>query len=209
VIILPKSTFFNLAESKRKILIEAAEKEFARVPLHEASISNIVKEAGIPRGSFYQYFENKDDFYFYLLDEKLKVGKKQFLTTLAEHNGDIIEAFIDVHHRFLVMMPDEEEENFIKNALLYATHKVENSFTYTADSTQDQEQLKKMMELIDGQLIDVREETDLIPILQIIAAIAFHNLIEKLSKRYSDEEAIKSFKVQMNLIKFGIYQKPS
>jgi AcrR family transcriptional regulator len=157
VIRLPKSTFYNLSESKRKILIEAGEKEFARVPLHEASIANIIKAAGIPRGSFYQYFENKDDLYFYLLDEKMKEGKEKFLTTLAEHNGDIIEAFIDMHHNFLVMMPDEEEENFIKNALLYATHKVENSFTDMMDSAQDQSHFKKMMESIDKQLVNVHD----------------------------------------------------
>ncbi|WP_240628490.1 TetR/AcrR family transcriptional regulator [Bacillus salacetis] len=196
-----------MTEIKRKILIQAAEKEFSRVPLHEASISNIVKAAGIPRGSFYQYFENKDDLYFYLLDEKLKVGKEHFLKKLTEHNGDIIEAFIDMHYQFLVMMPDEEEENFIKNALLYATHKVENSFTYLADSSEDQNHFNKMMNLIDKQSINVNSDNDLNLILQIIAAVAFHNLIEKLSKRLSDEEAIKNLRVQMDLIKFGIYKK--
>jgi AcrR family transcriptional regulator len=207
VVLLPKLTFFNLPEHKRKVLVDAAENEFARVPLHEASVANIVKSAGIPRGSFYQYFENKDDLYFYLLDEKLEDGKVHFLSMLEVHNGDIIEAIIDMHHNFLVMMPDEEEENFIKNALLYATHKVENSFTYMIDSTHDQDHFKKMMELVDKQLVNVRGDTELVAILQIIGAVAFHNLIEKLSKKLSDEEAIKHFKVQMDLIKHGIYQK--
>ncbi|MGD6967331.1 TetR/AcrR family transcriptional regulator [Rossellomorea vietnamensis] len=204
---MPKLTFFNLPENKRKVLIDAAENEFARVPLYEASIANIVKSAGIPRGSFYQYFENKDDLYFYLLDEKLKEGKEHFLTMLKVHNGDIIEAVIDMHHNFLIMMPDEEEENFIKNALLYATHKVENSFRYMIDSTQDQDHFKKMLELVNKKLVNVRKDTVLVPVLQIIAAIAFHNLIDKLSRKLSDEEAIKHFRVQMELIKNGIYQK--
>lgn len=204
---MPKLTFFNLPENKRKVLIDAAENEFARVPLHEASIANIVKSAGIPRGSFYQYFENKDDLYFYLLDEKLKEGKEHFLTMLEVHNGDIIEAVIDMHHNFLIMMPDEEEENFIKNALLYATHKVENSFRYMIDSTQDQDHFQKMLELVNKELVNVRKDTELVPVLQIIAAIAFHNLIDKLSRKLSDEEAIKHFRVKMELIKNGIYQK--
>lgn len=204
---MPKLTFFNLPENKRKVLIDAAENEFARVPLYEASIANIVKSAGISRGSFYQYFENKDDLYFYLLNEKLKEGKEHFLTMLKVHNGDIIEAVIDMHYNFLIMMPDEEEENFIKNALLYATHKVENSFMYMIDSTQDQDHFKKMLELVNKELVNVRKDTELVPVLQIIAAIAFHNLIDKLSRKLSDEEAIKHFRVQMELIKNGIYQK--
>ena len=66
---MPKQTFINLPNDKKETLINAAMKEFSRAPLFEASISNIVKEAGIPRGSFYQYFEDKEDLYYFLLDE--------------------------------------------------------------------------------------------------------------------------------------------
>ncbi|WP_225350832.1 TetR/AcrR family transcriptional regulator [Lacticaseibacillus camelliae] len=63
---MPKPTFFRLAETKRKRLIKAAYDEFSRASFQDASISNIIKEAGIPRGSFYQYFEDKSDIFFLL-----------------------------------------------------------------------------------------------------------------------------------------------
>ena len=50
----------NPNEKKEKI-IKAAQKEFERVPIEEASIKNIVEDAEIARGSFYQYFESKED----------------------------------------------------------------------------------------------------------------------------------------------------
>lgn len=56
---MPKETFLNLSEEKKKIIINAAKREFARVPFQETSIKNIVEDAGIARGSFYQYFESK------------------------------------------------------------------------------------------------------------------------------------------------------
>ncbi len=58
---MPKQTFLSLPEDKQNTLIQSAKKEFSRVPLHEASIANIIKDAGIPRGSFYQYFEDKEN----------------------------------------------------------------------------------------------------------------------------------------------------
>ncbi|WP_240452190.1 TetR/AcrR family transcriptional regulator [Virgibacillus sp. YIM 98842] len=61
---MPKQTFFNLPEDKKTILLDAVEKEFSRVPLFEASVANMVQDAGIPRGSFYQYFDNKEDAFF-------------------------------------------------------------------------------------------------------------------------------------------------
>ena len=50
---MPKDTFLNLSEDKKNKIINAAKKEFARVPIEEASIKNIVEEAEIARGSFY------------------------------------------------------------------------------------------------------------------------------------------------------------
>src|SRR5690625_5472893 len=70
--VMPKPTFFNLPKKKRDHLIQAATDEFSRVPLNEASIANIVKNADIPRGSFYQYFEDKEDAFYYLLEQKME-----------------------------------------------------------------------------------------------------------------------------------------
>ncbi len=64
---MPTNTFFHLPEEKQQRLLDAAQIEFSRHSLQEASIANIVKLAEIPRGSFYQYFENKEDFIFLLL----------------------------------------------------------------------------------------------------------------------------------------------
>lgn len=37
------------------------------MPFKETSIQKIVEQAGIARGSFYQYFTSKEDLLFYLL----------------------------------------------------------------------------------------------------------------------------------------------
>ena len=59
---MPTNTFFNLPAEKKHKILKAANKEFARVPLEQASIKNIVEDAEIARGSFYQYFEIYYDF---------------------------------------------------------------------------------------------------------------------------------------------------
>ena len=42
---MPSQTFFNLSEEKRERLIQGAMKEFVEVPLHKASVSNIIINA--------------------------------------------------------------------------------------------------------------------------------------------------------------------
>lgn len=204
---MPKQTFFNLPANKKKTLIEAAEKEFTRVPLFEASIANIIKTACIARGSFYQYFEDKEDLYFYLLDEKLKETKGYFIELLKIHNGDLIEAMKKMYYHFLVILPDEEERNFLRNAMLYTTHKVESTFTSMFDASYENKNFREVMELIDKQRLNIKEDEEMLHIFKIVSAIAFHNFIEKTIKGLTDDEAMEIFTVRLELINQGLYRQ--
>ena len=64
---MPKQTFLNLPEEKRETIINAAVDEFAQYGLENASTNRIVENSGISQGSFYQYFEDKEDVFMYLL----------------------------------------------------------------------------------------------------------------------------------------------
>jgi AcrR family transcriptional regulator len=65
--IVPKDTFYNLPADKRDLICQVAIAEFAEYEYELASINRIVNKAGISKGSFYQYFENKKELYLYLL----------------------------------------------------------------------------------------------------------------------------------------------
>ncbi len=73
---MPKPTFFNLPPEKREKIINAAVDEFAEYGLENASTNRIVENSGISKGSFYQYFEDKQDVFMYLLSvlEEEKMG---------------------------------------------------------------------------------------------------------------------------------------
>ncbi|MDR1194120.1 MAG: TetR/AcrR family transcriptional regulator [Peptococcaceae bacterium] len=66
---MPADRFFNLPAAKRERIFQAAVREFGRCRFSEASINQIIKDAGIPRGSFYQYFAGKEDLFLYVLGE--------------------------------------------------------------------------------------------------------------------------------------------
>src|SRR5215216_3579257 len=65
---MPKQTFLNLPEEKRETIMNAAVEEFAEYGLENASTNRIVKNSGIAKGSFYQYFEDKVDVFMHMLD---------------------------------------------------------------------------------------------------------------------------------------------
>ena len=77
---MPKTTFFNLPEEKRRLILDLSIEEFAERDYKSASISNIVARAGIAKGSLYQYFDDKHDLYLYLI-ELAGEEKKVFLAS--------------------------------------------------------------------------------------------------------------------------------
>ena len=56
---VPRKTFFDLPEPKRSRLADALRTEFARHSFKDASVDRITQDAGVSKGSFYQYFDDK------------------------------------------------------------------------------------------------------------------------------------------------------
>ncbi|MEH7125615.1 TetR/AcrR family transcriptional regulator [Bacillus sp. JJ1773] len=204
---MPNQTFFHLPKDKQETLIRAAKKEFSRVPLHEASIANIIKEAEIPRGSFYQYFEGKEDLYYYLLNRISEKNNDRFMALLKEKNGDIFETLID---SFLFMIQNhrnQEHKNFLKNAFLNMNYKMENILANNIYQENRKSQYLTMISLINTKNLNLNDEQDLHDMLKIIIAVTFQNLIQVFVKDLTDEEALKSYVQQMELLKRGLYKE--
>lgn len=84
---MPKETFYNLNDEKKQKIFDAAVREFSCRRFSEASINQIVKTAGIPRGSFYQYFSDKEDIFHYMF-EKIVEEKREVICQAKALNLD-------------------------------------------------------------------------------------------------------------------------
>jgi AcrR family transcriptional regulator len=200
---LPKITFFNLPEDKKTILIKAAREEFSRVPLSQASITNIIKAAGIPRGSFYQYFDDKEDAFFFLLNEHVKVNKQRFASILLKQNGDLFSSMLEFYESIL----NEEEDNlhFLKNIFLNMTHQIESTYARSFHDDQDRSRDYNMFaNLVDRNKLNITSEQELTCIGQIVIAVTFRSFIEKFARELPNEEALKQYKMEIELLKKGL-----
>lgn len=110
---MPKQTFQNLPEDKKKKILEAAKNEFSRVSVTEASINNIVTNAGIARGSFYQYFESKEDLLLFMVSEASQ-KVKQVVDRKIKEKGDIFETFIFFYDKIIKICKDNKNKQFYK-----------------------------------------------------------------------------------------------
>lgn len=86
---MPKETFYNLKESKQDQIIDAAIKEFAQNYFDSASLTQIASQAGVSKGSMYQYFEDKKELYFYVL-ERIRLKRKNYFAEGLNKNHDVM-----------------------------------------------------------------------------------------------------------------------
>ena len=98
---MPTSTFFRLPQEKRQRLVDAAWEEFSADSFAQASINQIVHRARIPRGSFYQYFSDKEDLFWYLMGEMREYFIRALREELLEVEGDLFALPRKVYDRFV------------------------------------------------------------------------------------------------------------
>jgi AcrR family transcriptional regulator len=91
---LPKETFAKLPDEKKDRIFGAAVKEFSVRRFSEASLNQIMKAAGIPWGSFYQYFEDKRDLFAYTLSRiSEELGEMEAQKRANSGEGDALAQF--------------------------------------------------------------------------------------------------------------------
>lgn len=84
---MPTTLFDALDREKKSKIIRVGVSEFAQYGYINSSTNRIVKNSGISKGSLFQYFKNKEEFYLYILD-----GITSELTSaLASKTGELSE----------------------------------------------------------------------------------------------------------------------
>ena len=106
---MPTERFYRLPEAKKQVIREAAIKEFARVPFDKASINQIIQNADISRGSFYTYFEDKQDVVRYIFEDNAR-QMQECCERELERNGDDLFGMLEWLFEFTIHKLEESKE---------------------------------------------------------------------------------------------------
>ena len=78
-------------ERRREELLAAATRIFAKKGYRAASVSDVIKAAGVARGTFYLYFRSKQDILFAVIDH-LREQQKTFINQLSQQEAQQTDA---------------------------------------------------------------------------------------------------------------------
>jgi AcrR family transcriptional regulator len=197
---MPKDTFFNLSEDKRNKIIDAAKAEFTEHQLYKARVSNIIKNADIPRGSFYQYFEDLEDLYYYVIDEffdKLFLKGQSF----SDDVQDLFEFSIYTFGYDYDEYTNDKRHRFIMNILKSISENEEyvNLFKQRRD-----DYIVNLLQKLDMSSIRFTKEDDLIRMYQMIQDVKRNVIQKSLLDNLTKEEAIQEVIWYMDVLKNGL-----
>jgi hypothetical protein len=105
---MPKRTFFRLEEDKKERIIRAAIDEFHKNGFENAKIGNIADEAQIAKGSIYQYFEDKKEFFMYSINWSLDYFMKNIDYSSPVEEMDPFDYLLSDGHKKLELLKKEK-----------------------------------------------------------------------------------------------------
>lgn len=195
---MPKHSFISLSNEKQIRILDAALSEFSSQKYHEASINQIIKTADISRGSFYQYFEDKEDLYFYMINEIVKTTATQFINqTLQKKSIDIFEVYRELLLYTLNMVSDERYGSFFRNLVLGMHSEFQQKFKLILNRVTQDIILYQVGQKIKESPYDEEVLKELINVLSLIN----RDLLEmKIVNGIDDSDILKVYELRMQII---------
>ncbi len=195
---MPTETFFHLPAEKQKRIMNAAKKEFSRLPLKDASIATIIKDAGIPRGSFYQYFENKEDLYYYYFHTLKSDSQRDLIRSIQHEKGDLFAGFEWYFSRMIEEVLKGKNANFYRNLFLSMDYrsfhkvmpeihkKMHHAHHEERKATRKKEEAEFFAE-IDKDLLKVADDHELKLLIQLLMHTVFSTITEAYRHIQADD----------------------
>ena len=203
---MPTSTFFNLRPEKQERLLTAAAREFAAQPFHEASINSMIRAAGIPRGSFYMYFRDKEELFQYLVRESTEPLLLAFRELLTRSGGDLFNAIPGLCEYLRSHTADRGLGGMgMLSAIVERNGELQKSCLI--DLLDTQAVLAQLAAAVNPDLLDIWEASDLERIVRTVLTVALPLIYDAVHTETAEsrEELSKT----LEILRRGMGAKPA
>lgn len=155
---------------------------------------------GISRGSFYQYFESKEDLLKYIIIQDTESKNKEILDLLKKSDGDIFELCIFLYDKMTKKI--EKDENMI------VFRKIFNNIMQSKEKRVLENNLidfKMICKIIKSNNLKIQNKKELEILLKMLIDITFKSIMYSKMNENKKEEREKFLK-RLEFIKFGVME---
>ncbi|MDO5408308.1 MAG: TetR family transcriptional regulator [Eubacteriales bacterium] len=212
---MPSDRFYRLPAEKKQLIREAAIREFARVPFEKASINQIIQNAGISRGSFYTYFEDKQDLLEFVLSDGCDQMMELCEENLKENGGDLF-AVLQYLFEYMVERLQETKDMMAVTRNVFSYQENTKLFWTTRwdrdgeDSGVEEEELPYLWlwRRIDTSRLKCETAQDVIPLL----TLGVTSVMISVKQYYEHPDKLDGIREQfhqmLEVLKYGALKEP-
>jgi len=201
---VPKETFFSLHAEKQDKVMRSAISEFLRNGFEKGNVGNIAKNAGVAKGSMYQYFENKKELFLFSVRWAIELIMKKYDKYLAvkEKDINIFDYFYQSSREMWLQLREERElVIFIQDVFLgkYSTM-TDESMSYLM-KVSDEYVLKLIQDGKSSGYIRKDIDDNLLVIFLIGASMKFKEYLMNKARNSGEDIIDEDFEVYEREIK--------
>ena len=198
---MPSKTFLNLPKEKKVKFIKKSLLEFSTHRLKDASINRIVKSCDIARGSFYQYFNDIFDLYYYIFEVSREKFDAAFSKSI-EKNKDLRKAFIDYYDTIIDYSTKRSNIKYFENVFRDMTLvSIKEDF-----SKNKKEIIGEIVSNIDKKYINRVGKNEFLYIIELLYIETVNSVIEVLIYKESKKVSKNKFIKNINFITKDMYK---
>ncbi len=190
-----------MPNDKKNHILDAAKRVYMSAPFKDLTISMVVKEAGIARGSFYQYFESLEDLYRSIFEESLQQFEAHAFKIIDRQGPlNVFDFFLKSFH---------DDYDYMRQTggheVLHKFFKERTQFGVASDffRTRHNESYRRVLERLDDDKIAHLEGYNQVRLYRVLNHLKFQLLQKVLRQEAPFEQAFDDFKFYLTLIEKG------
>lgn len=197
---MPSETFYRLPKTKQERILTVLKDEIARSSYEDFSIGNVLRESGISRGSFYQYFHNKEEIFLYFLAEYQRAILSHATESLAQNSGDFFESFMDTY-RYAVRMLCYKDSRAFRHNLFCNLELHEKLWKRTDQIEECRQSIRAFLDGVNLDLLTINSHEELRTLADICFVCAVKDSSGLLLADDSEEKVVQRFTEKFALLR--------
>lgn len=203
---MPKETFNQLKSEKRERIKQGLIETFGTLGYDQTTVSTIIKVCEIPRGSFYQYFEDKYDAFYYIILE-IQKEKMRYLEPLLGKFGNVpfLDLYVELYSKGIEFAFNHPTA-FKIGQILYKSHSYEMEQLW---QTFQKIAMDFYIDLLkkDQSLGFIRKDINIEMVAKILYRLNSVDVVEEFIKGKNRETLLSIAIDSINILKDGIKEQ--
>ncbi len=200
---MPSERFLRLPGEKQTAIWEAATAEFIAQPYEKVSINKIIKQAGISRGSFYTYFEDKRDLLAFILWGTRQQWNRFCLESIEKSGGDYFQMMIELMDRAIGFCRNNNLFSLHKNLIMYPEPM--NDFL-PKPSDCEKEVKETLLSRIDRSRFEDPGDENIILVFKLTAMLLVSSLSAFCMHPETEQAVRDNYRKAVQIIRRGSYR---